>query len=261
MGEPQITKTAVQAPGFGKKYRYWRIRTFYSIYFGYALFYFSRKSFTFAMPMMIDELGYTKSDLGFLGSVLYITYGVSKFLSGILSDKLSPRLFMASGLAITGVCNVLFGMSSSLTWFGIFWALNGVFLGWGWPPCTKQLMHWFSSSERGRWWSLNSTSHNLGGAAIPLVAAGAGAIWGWQSAMILPGVICILGGLLLFERCRGVPSSLGLPPVEVYRGEQLTTEATDKSKMSVKDILFGDLISVIIFNTNIINIDINKTIK
>ena len=29
------------------KYKYWRIRIFYSIYVGYALFYFTRKSFTF----------------------------------------------------------------------------------------------------------------------------------------------------------------------------------------------------------------------
>ena len=40
-----------------KTYKYWRIRTFYSIYIGYAFFYFTRKSFTFAMPLISDELG------------------------------------------------------------------------------------------------------------------------------------------------------------------------------------------------------------
>lgn len=32
-----------------QQYRYWRIRTFYAMYIGYALFYFTRKSFTFAI--------------------------------------------------------------------------------------------------------------------------------------------------------------------------------------------------------------------
>ncbi|MCB1080822.1 MAG: MFS transporter family glucose-6-phosphate receptor UhpC, partial [Chlamydiia bacterium] len=53
-----------------KKYRYWRIRVFYSMYIGYALFYFTRKSFTFAMPALITELGFEKSQLGILGTLL-----------------------------------------------------------------------------------------------------------------------------------------------------------------------------------------------
>ena len=56
-----------------KSYKYWRIRIFYSMYIGYAFFYITRKSFTFAMPSMMADLGFTKADLGILGSVLYIT--------------------------------------------------------------------------------------------------------------------------------------------------------------------------------------------
>jgi len=47
-----------------KNYRYWRIRICYSIFLGYALFYFTRKSFTFAMPYMSADLGLTKGDFG-----------------------------------------------------------------------------------------------------------------------------------------------------------------------------------------------------
>lgn len=53
----------IQNPELVKKnYRYWRFRTFYAMWVGYAFFYFTRKSFTFAMPVMQSELGLGKND-------------------------------------------------------------------------------------------------------------------------------------------------------------------------------------------------------
>lgn len=199
------------------EYRYWRIRIFLSMYFGYAFFYLSRKSFTFAMPAMMDSLGFTKSDLGIISSVLYITYGLSKFVSGIMSDRSNPRYFMGMGLIITGVLNILFGMASSLLFFAVIWGLNGWFQGWGWPPCARLLTHWYSQKERGTWWGLCSTSHNVGGAIIPLLVAYLISVSDWRTSMMVPGLICIVGGLIVISRLRDTPESLGLPPIEKYK--------------------------------------------
>ena len=204
------------------KYRYWRIRTFYSMYMGYAFFYLSRKSFTFAMPLMIQDLGFTKADLGILGSILYFSYGLSKFLSGIVSDRSNPRYFMAFGLIATGIWNICFGLSSSIFLFGMFWGLNGWFQGWGWPPCAKLLTHWYSKKERGRVWGLWNTSHNFGGAVIPLIVAAIASQYGWRMAMYVPGVICILMGTILINRLRDTPVSLGLPTIEEHKGEKIS---------------------------------------
>lgn len=200
-------------------YKYWRIRILYSMFIGYALFYFTRKSFTFAMPGLIDNLGFDKSQLGILGSILYITYGFSKFASGILSDRSNPRYFMAVGLMITGVFNIFFGLSSSLLLFGIFWGLNGWFQGFGAPPCTRFLTQWYSQAERGSWWSTWSVSHNVGAALIPWIAGFCLQFLGWRYAMFIPGVICILGGFFLINRLRDTPQSLGLPSIEKFRND------------------------------------------
>src|SRR3989344_8979771 len=104
-----------------KNYKYWRLRTFYAMYVGYAFYYFTRKSFTFAIPAMQMELGLSKFELGLLGSILSLTYGISKFLSGILGDKSNPRYFMSIGLILTGLFNCLFGMSSMFWAFAVFW--------------------------------------------------------------------------------------------------------------------------------------------
>lgn len=231
----------IQDPAVVKSsYRYWRLRIFYSMYIGYAFYYLTRKSFTFAMPFMMTNLGYTKTELGILCSILYITYGLSKFLSGIISDRSNPRYFMSIGLMITGILNILFGFSSSLIFFAVFWGMNGFFQGWGWPPCARLLTHWYSQSERGRWWGLWNTCHNVGGALIPLLCSFMAKAWGWRSAMMLPGVLCIGAGLYLLNRLRDTPESLGLPTIEKYRQDYTNHKQQDgeQDELSRREILF-----------------------
>lgn len=231
----------IQDQGLVKKnYKYWRLRTFYTMYIGYALYYFTRKSFTFALPALQNDLGLDKFELGLLGTVLSLSYGASKFLSGILGDKSNPRYFMSIGLILTGIFNFLFGLSSIWWAFAIFWGLNGWFQGWGWPGCAKLLTHWYSHSERGRWWSIWNTSHNLGGALIPILAAACCVHFGWRYALFIPGTLCILGGFFLMNRLRDTPQSLGLPPIEKFRDDYPDVKSNEKERLALtaKEILW-----------------------
>lgn len=220
------------------EYRYWRHRIFYSMLIGYALYYFTRRSFTFAMPGLILDLGFDKSQLGILGSVLAISYGMSKFISGILADRSNPRYFMALGLFLTGLCNIFFGLSSSLAMFVVFWGANGLFQGFGWPACARSLTYWYSHSERGAWWSSASVAHNLGAFVTPWVVGIALQFYGWRAGMFIPGIVCILGSLFLINRMRDTPQSLGLPPIERFRNDYQGEVKTDvEGVMSTKDLL------------------------
>ncbi|MEN9344348.1 MAG: putative phosphoglycerate transporter, major facilitator superfamily [Chlamydiota bacterium] len=221
------------------QYKYWRWRIFYSMYIGYIFYYFTRKSLTFAMPSMMEDMHFQISDLGLLSSLLSVTYGISKFLSGMLSDRSNPRFFMGIGLILTGAFNICFGMCSSLFFFAIFWGLNGWFQGWGWPPCARLLTHWYAQKERGTWWGITTTSHSVGGALIPFVVAYCAYEWGWRSAMYIPGAICIVVGLMLMNRLRDTPQSLGLPPIEKFKGDYPSdTKHVQNEELSMKEMLF-----------------------
>ena len=228
IGDPVVMK---------RKYLYWRFRIFIGMYIGYAFYYFTRKSLVFAMPALMDSLGYTKTQLGILASVLSISYGLSKFLSGIVADRSNPRYFMAMGLILTGCFNIFFGLSSSLLLFAIFWGLNGWFQGWGWPPCARLLTHWYSQSERGTWWGVWNTSHNVGGFLIPLLAAYCAGHYGWRYAMYAPGILCIGVGLFLVYCLRDTPQSLGLPSIEKFRGEPGASAPKVERELSTKEVL------------------------
>ncbi len=222
-------------------YKYWRVRIMYTTYIGYAAYYFTRKNFVFALPAMVKSLHLDKSQIGLLGTLFYVTYGVSKFVSGILSDKSNPRYFMSVGLILTGVSNIAFGLCNTIPFFMLFWVLNGFFQGWGWPPCARSLCNWYSQKERGRWWAVWNTSHNVGGGLIPIIAAYCAQGWGWRYAMYVPGIIAILVGLFLMNRLRDSPKSLGLPSIEDYRNDhpdaEVGTEKYEKEALSKKQIL------------------------
>lgn len=226
--------------GIAKDYQGWRIRILYSAIIGYSLYYFTRKSLTFAMPGLIADLGFDKGQLGLLGTILAISYGLSKFCNGILSDKSSPRYFMALGLFLTGMVNIFFGLSSSLTIFAVLWGLNGWFQGFGWPPCTRFLTQWYSQSERGSWWSTMNLAHNIGAFTIAYFVYFCMNLAGWRCAMIMPGVVSILGAFFLINRLRDTPQSIGLPRIEKFRNDYENSSPKDLSNakpLSTREIL------------------------
>ncbi|EJN6961331.1 MFS transporter [Photobacterium damselae] len=221
-----------------QRYHYWRFHIMVSMYIGYAGFYFSRKTFNYAMPAMMADLGLDKADIGLIGTLFYITYGCSKFFSGIISDRSNPRYFMGLGLIATGIINIVFGLSSSLYMLAILWVLNAWFQGWGWPSCSKLLTTWYSRSERGFWWALWNTAHNVGGALIPLVVGYLTLHFGWRYGFMLPGIIAVVIGLFICWRLRDKPVTLGLPSVGRWRKDHLEiAQENEGLGLSSRDIL------------------------
>lgn len=201
-------------------YSYWRIRIFYSIFFGYIFFNFTRKSLILLSPFIINELCFSLNEIGFMNTVFYIIYGISKFFSGLISDKFNSRYFMSFGLIFTGIFNIFIGFSNDINFILLFWSFNAIFQGCGWSSITKQLTHWYSKSERGFLWSVCSTSNNISGAFIPIMFGFLSLKFGWRFCIFIIGTICVFVGFILLNRLRNTPESLGLPSVErVYDDE------------------------------------------
>ena len=203
------------------RYRYWRRHIMSTIWIGYALFYFTRKSFNAAAPEVIASGVMMRTDIGLLATLFYITYGLSKFFSGIVSDRSNARYFMGLGLIATGVVNILFGFSTSLWAFALLWTINAFFQGWGAPVCARLLTSWYSRNERGGWWALWNTAHNVGGAVIPIVIGAVALHYGWRTGMMIAGTLAILAGLFLCWRLRDRPQTVGLPAVGDWRQDEM----------------------------------------
>lgn len=141
--------TNMAAPRDSNFRRYQRIRwtVFISLFLGYSSYYFSRKSYTFAIPALIRDLKLKKNELGVITSGFSAMYGLGKFSGGLLSDTLSPRTMFTAGMFLTGVINITIGFTGNVWLLTFLWSVNGSAQGCGWPPCTKLLREWFSPYE------------------------------------------------------------------------------------------------------------------
>lgn len=208
---------SLSAEQIDHQYRYWRMHLMFAMVIGYGAFYLTRKSMLWVMPVMQHDLGLDNNDIGLLGTLFYLTYGLSKWLSGLLCDHFRSRWFMGVGLMITGVLNVVFAFCHHYPALLAVWLLNGFFQGWGWPPCARLLTSWYSRNERGRWWGGWNMSITLSGAAVPLICALLASHFGWQSALLLPGAVAVVTGLWLCRQLQDNPQQLGLPSVGHWR--------------------------------------------
>ncbi len=234
-----------------KQYKYWRIKMFFSMYFGYALFYFTRKNIDIIKPTLIENNLFTIEQLGNIGFAIYLTYGVGKFLSGIIADKCNIRAVMATGLMVSSVINLIFAflpqMSSAFNSVGIplsvtmlatfLWALNGVAQSMGFPPVAKGLVYWFSPNERATKWTLWSSSHTFGAFFVAqLISLLAWMKFGWQYAFIVPSILGILYSIYMLRAMTDKPTTVGLPPIEKYRNDVIPV-VKEKSDMTQWQII------------------------
>lgn len=214
-------------------FKYWRVRIMYSMMFGYAAFYLLRVNMTMAMPFMQSELGYSKTQLGAVISAGAILYGLGKFFSGYLGDRINARNMMSLGLLMSAIMSFGMGFGSHLTWFMVFWILNNSFQSMGWPPCARLLNHWYSPRELASKWALWNSSQQIG-CCIVLVSAGfIIEHFGWRYMFFIPAVLCVFLAIFLFNRLRDTPESLGLPPIEEYHGfKSVSVEEDEEEKKS-----------------------------
>lgn len=247
--EPPAKPVTMNQEEVKKTYTHYRWRIFYSSFIAYVVFHICRKNIAVALPSMGKALNLSNTELGLLGSTLYVTYGIGKFVNGVIADKANVRTFLPTALILSAICNLCFVLSAvfitpgHVSFFGLpsatvllwvmafFWGANGWFQSCGFPPVAKSLSYWFSNSERGTKWSLWSTSHQIGVLAAVMVSGFAIDKFGWKAAFYIPAVICIITGLWLYDRLRDKPQSLGLPDVEKYREEPVACNSdTEEEK-------------------------------
>jgi len=236
---PAATISRLPEGDVGPAYRRYRWQMMASIFIGYAAFYFVRSNFANAKPYLERELHFSKSEIGLIAAMLSVSYGASKFVMGVVSDRSNPRFFMATGLILSGVVNLLMGTWPSVAVMAVLWFLNGWFQGMGWPPCGRTMTHWFSDNERGTKFAFWNTAHNVGGGVIGPIATFAIVLAGsWKGAFYLPGLLAIGVGALLVVFMRDTPQSVGLPSIEEHRNDYPPTQAADREReIPAKEIL------------------------
>jgi OPA family glycerol-3-phosphate transporter-like MFS transporter len=217
---PELPATRVDP-----EYRRLRRRVFTGIFVGYAGYYLVRNNLALAIPDLLEaHPEFSKAELGTALTALSVTYGISKFLMGSVSDRSNPKYFLPLGLLLSSALMAAFGLidalAASLVAIIAVMAVNGWVQGMGWPPCGKTMVHWFSLKERGLAVSTWNTAHNVGGALIAYFALRGFVLFGdWGAKFYFNALIAAAIAIGVYFLLEDTPQSKGLPPIEKYKND------------------------------------------
>ena len=192
----------------------------------------------------------TAGELGLIGSALLFVYAVGKFMNGFIADYCNVRRFMATGLFISALVNLLMGAMGLMhgpvgipsviifAAFAVMWGLNGWAQSMGSPPGVISLSRWFPQSKRGTYYSLFSSSPYIGEFLSFIVTGFVVGALGWEYGFLVASVAGLVGSLIILLFVSDTPESKGLPSVQTLSGEQVTKQdrmpTRDLQKMIVK---------------------------
>ncbi len=226
------------------EYRHLRNRTFWGVTGAYALYYVCRMAMGVVKQPLIDGGIFTAAQLGIIGSAFYFVYAFGKFANGFIADYCNVRRFMATGLLVSTVVNLLMGVfgllqgwtgvSTTLLFvvFAVIWGVNGFCQSMGAPPGVISLSRWFPLDRRGTYYSIFSATPYLG-KSLSVFVLGLVVGWiGWEYGFIVSAIAGVIGSVMVLLLVSDTPESRGLPSVQTLTGEE--TRKTDS--MPVKEL-------------------------
>lgn len=232
-------------------YMTYRRRTFWSATAAYSLYYVCRLSLSVVKQPLIDGGMLTASQLGLIGSSMLFVYAIGKFINGFIGDHCNIRRFMAFGLLISAVINLILGClgvfsgigagGSGLMFvvFALLWGVNGLMQSMGSPPGVIQISRWFPLRERGTWYGIFCATPYLGKSLGLMMLGAVVSTIGWQWGFVASGIAGLIGAALAAYFISDTPESVGLPSIQEISGEQMTAA----EKKSTKDAQWGVLLS------------------
>ncbi|PKL82822.1 MAG: MFS transporter [Ignavibacteriae bacterium HGW-Ignavibacteriae-3] len=220
--------------GIEKKYRSYRRSVFLSTTIGYGIYYICRLSINVIKKPIIDEGLLTESQLGIIGSALFFSYAAGKLFNGFLSDRVNIRRFMATGLFVSAIVNLILGFQSLFYVFVILWGINGWFQSIGSTTSVVGLVRWFSKKERGTYYGFGSVSISLGEALTFIVTSLIVTLAGWRFGFWSSGIVGLCGSFLILRYFHDSPKSMGLMPIAEYKNDYEESHSDNKPFSSLQ---------------------------
>lgn len=244
-------------------FKYWQWRVIICSMIGYAMFYFVRKNFSFAIPLLSEEYGITNASFGIIMTLGGLIYGVSKFVNGILADRTNARWHLVIGLVVCVATSFVLGFSDRISTMltgetegavfvkGIvmvmaaMYIINQIFQGCGFAPCNHLMVNWVPPKELATKMSIWNTSHSIGAFVVAVLC---GYLTKWQLCFYIPALISLFGVFFIIITLRDTPKSVGLPELPKVKGELDESEQKDPKtfrKFLMKKVFLNPVIWVL----------------
>ncbi|MBE6215697.1 MAG: MFS transporter [Bacteroidales bacterium] len=256
----------VEDERIGKTYRTLRNRTFWGATAAYSLFYLCRLSMGVVKKPLIDEGFFSAAELGVIASAFYFIYAIGKFINGFVADYCNVRRYMATGLAISSVINLLMGLVglgggySAFPQYSVYlifvflWGLNGWVLSMGSPSGIVSLSRWFPQSRRGTYYSIFCSTPYIGEALSMILTGSVVAAFGWEYGFMVSALGGFVGVAIILLTVSDTPQSKGLPSIQEISGEEIKPVDRKPTREIQKFVLRHPAIWIIAVSCAFINL-------
>jgi MFS transporter, OPA family, glycerol-3-phosphate transporter len=179
---------------------------------GYIGVYLCRKNLSVAVPLLQQEFGASKADVGVIASVGTFAYAAGKLLNGVLVDRVGGRTGFLAALAAVALFGALGAFSPTLGVLSALYGLNRFAGSAGWGAMVKIVPTWFGVTRSATVIGVMSLSYVLGGVAATLLARQIVTLGGgWRQVMGYPSIVLLVLILLCVAFVRTGPLH---PPAE-----------------------------------------------
>jgi MFS family permease len=172
------------------------------------------------VPLVITEFDASESTVGLALTLLWGTYALFQFPSGVLADRYGERRLLLAGLLGTVVGTAAIALAPSLVAYGLFAVLLGAGAGMFFSPASSLLSRTFTNS--GQALGALTAGGALAGVVYPAVGGYLGETFGWRVAVAVGAAVALPAAL----------ATAGLlPRVEPANPERQLTAAVDRRRL------------------------------
>jgi len=182
--------------------------------FAYLLVYVHRMCPAVLAQDLIESFNTSGAMVGLMASAYFYPYAFMQIPSGIIADRLGPRLLVTICMCVASIGSLFFSMADSVTSAFLARVVVGFGLSAVLVPTYKALTIWFPTRQY-----VMATSFVLSIAGLGGVVAGSPLAWlseyiGWRGSFQILAGLTLVTGLLVWFFVRDKPQDVGLPPVE-----------------------------------------------
>jgi MFS family permease len=192
--------------GLGSNGYQWWLTGLLSLNFGFVLL--ERNALSFLMPFVQPELGLNNTQVGMLAAGLSLTWALSAFGTGFLTDRIGSRKRMlVAATVLFALCSFGSGLATGFAMLLATRLLMGAAEG-GIMPLSQSLVA-TQVDPRRRGLSMGIVqgfgSSLMGSFVAPVLLVAIATTWGWRNAFFVAGAPALLVALLMALTIREQP--------------------------------------------------------
>ena len=158
--------------------------------------YMDRVNLSVATPTIMQELGFSKMDMGLIQTAFFIGYAFMQIPGGIMGEFWGHRRVLAIAATWWSIFTALTGACSNFTFFAATRAMFGLGEGPMAPAIGRFIYRWFNPSEKGRASSFMLSGVFFGPVVGPTLTVALMMAFGWRSVFVIFGMLgLVIAGL------------------------------------------------------------------